>query len=366
MPGIIGSELLADDIRVAIAGYGLAGAVFHAPLITATPGLRLVSVVTANPQRQERARREYPEVRVLDDVAQLWELARDHDLVVVATANARHVDIARTALESGLDAVVEKPMAPTSVEAYALAELARARGRLLTVFHNRRWDGDLLTVRRLLARGELGAVTRFESRFERWQPVPRAQTWRMRADPAEAGGLLFDLGSHLVDQAILLFGAPSHLYAEIDTHRSDSAVDDDVFLALDHAAGVRSHLWSSAVAALPGPRFRVLGDRGAYVKHGLDVQEDQLREGMRPDAPDFGHEPQERWGRLAVGDAVGEVETERGAWTRFYRELVAAVRSGGPPPVDPEQAATVIEVLELARGAAAQRQVVPFLRSSGR
>lgn len=358
--------MLADDIRVAIAGYGLAGAVFHAPLITATPGLRLVSVVTANPQRQERARRDHPDVRVLDDVVQLWERARDHDLVVVATANARHVDITRTALENGLDVVVEKPMAPTSVEARALVEVARGRGRVLTVFHNRRWDGDLLTVRRLLAQGELGAVSRFESRFERWQPVPRAESWRMRADPAEAGGLLFDLGSHLVDQAILLFGPPSHLYAEIDMRRSGSAVDDDVFLALDHDGGVRSHLWSSSLAALPGPRFRVLGDRGAYVKDGLDVQEDQLRAGMRPDDPDFGREPRDRWGRLAAGDTVGEAETARGAWTRFYSDLVVAMRSGAAPPVDPAEAATVIEVLELAREAAAQRQVVPFLRSSER
>ena len=356
----------ADDLRVAIAGYGLAGAVFHAPLITSTPGLRLVSVVTANPQRRERARRDHPDVRVFDDVAQLWERARDHDLVVVATANARHVDMTRTALETGLDVVVEKPMAPTSVEARALIELARARGRLLTVFHNRRWDGDLLTVRRLLARRELGAVNRFESRFERWQPVPRDGSWRMRADPAEAGGLLFDLGSHLVDQAILLFGPPSHVYAEIDTRRSGTAVDDDVFLALDHAGGVHSHLWSSALAALPGPRFRVLGDRGAYVKEGLDVQEDQLRAGMRPEDPDFGREPPDRWGRLAAGDTVGEVETERGAWTRFYSDLVAAVRIGAAPPVDSGEAATVIEVLERARDAAARQQVVPFLRSSER
>lgn len=352
--------LEAGEVRVAIVGYGLAGATFHAPLIAATPGMRVASIVTSDPGRARRAAREHPAAQVIGDVDGLWASAHEHDLVVVAGANRTHVAVAEAALSAGLGVVVEKPMAPTSSEAYALVESARARGLMLTVFHNRRWDGDLLTVRRLLATGGLGRITRMESRFERWQPEPRPESWRMRPDPADAGGLLFDLGSHLVDQAMLLFDPPLTVYAELASRRPGVAVDDDMFIALEHAGDVRTHLWASSVAALPGPRFRVLGLGGAYVKNGLDGQEDALRAGVRPDDPDFGVEPEERWGRLSAGDGVEPVPTERGEWRGFYPAVVAALRRGAPPPVDAHDAALVIEVLETARAASMAGEVLSF------
>jgi predicted dehydrogenase len=345
-------------IRVALVGYGLAGAVFHAPLVASTPGLRLVTVVTANPGRQAQARREHPGVEILEDAGRLWRAARGHDLVVLATPNATHLPLGLAAIEAGLALVVDKPLALDAAEGRRLAAAARERGVPLTAFHNRRWDGDLRTVRRLLAAGALGRVHRFESRFERWRPLPKPGSWR-EAEPAGAGGgILLDLGSHLVDQAVLLFGRPARVYAEVDRHRAGVEGNDDVFIALEHPGGVRSHLWASAVAAQLGPRLRVLGDRAAYVKHGLDVQEEALRAGRRPGDPGWGREPRERWGRLGVEDELREVETEPGAYESFYGELARALRSGGAPPVDPEDAVAVLAVLDAAARSAASGAVV--------
>jgi predicted dehydrogenase len=345
-------------VRVGLIGYGLAGAVFHAPLIASTPGLQLVSVVTGNPDRQVQARREHPGVGVLGHVSELWQAAGEHDLVVVATTNATHLPLGLAAVQAGLAVVVDKPLALTAAEGRSLVTAARERGVLLTVFHNRRWDGDLRTLRRLLAANALGPVHRFESRFERWRPAPRPGAWRELERPEAGGGLLLDLGSHLVDQALLLFGQPRSVYAEVDRRRAGVEGDDDVFIALQHPGGVRSHLWASALAAQVGPRLRVLGERGAYVKRGLDVQEEALRAGRRPTEPGWGREPPERWGRLGVDGQLREVETEPGAYQLFYAGLAEALRSGGPPPVDPDDAVAGLRILDAARQSAASGTTV--------
>lgn len=332
--------------RVAVLGYGLAGRFFHAPYIAATPRLELAAVVTGDERRRAQALGDYPGVSVFDDVEEVWARAADFDLVVVATPNRVHVPLALAVLDAGLPVVVDKPLAPNAEEGRALVETAAERGLMLSVFQNRRWDGDFLTVRRLLAEGALGTVHRFESRFERWRPE-LAGSWRERAD--EAGGLLLDLGSHLVDQAIQLFGPVQHVFAELDGRRQGAEVDDDVFLALEHASTVRSHLWMSALAAQRGPRFRVLGDRAAFVKHGLDVQEEALRAGRKPDEPGFGKEPRKSWGRLGVDGDTREVETELGDYSAFYAGVAASVLDGSPPPVDPADAVAVLEVLDAAR-----------------
>lgn len=345
--------LREDAARVAVVGFGLGGAVFHGPLIAATPGLRLASVVTSNPERRARAEAEYPGVRVLDGADRLWELAGEHDLVVISTPNSSHVPLALGALDAGLAVVIDKPFAPTSAEARHVTEVAAERGLLLSVFQNRRWDGDFLTVRRLLAEDALGPVTRFESRYERWRPEVEPSKWRERGEPEEAGGLLFDLGSHLVDQAVQLFGRPTHVYAEIERRRPGTEVDDDAFVALTHLGGVRSHLWTSHVAARTGPRFRVLGMRGGFEKHGMDVQEEALAAGARPGDPGWGREPAERWGTLSADGQVRAVESEPGAYERYYEAIAASLRDGAPPPVDPHDAVAGLEVLEAARASAA-------------
>lgn len=278
-------------------------------------------------------------------------MAEDLDVAVVATPNRTHVPLGLAALEAGLHVVLDKPMAPTAEGARRLIGEARRRGRVLTVYHNRRWDGDFLTLRRLLDENALGEVHRFESRFERWRPTPKPG-WRQDPDPGAAGGLLYDLGPHLIDQALLLFGPVRDVHAELDRRRPGAGVDDDTFVALTHRSGVRSHLWMSTVVAAPGPRFRVLGSRGTWTKHGLDVQEARLREGGDPSAAGFGEEPPDRHGVLDDGEASRPTPAEPGRYLAFYEALARAIRDGTPPPVDPADAVAGLEIMEAARGPA--------------
>jgi predicted dehydrogenase len=259
-------------------------------------------------------------------------------------------------VDAGLGVVVEKPLAAQVAPARALVDRAEAAGVMLTVFHNRRWDAEFLTVQRLVTEGALGELTRFESRFERWRPERAPGAWREELSGVDGGGVLLDLGVHLVDQAITLVGPVSHVYAEVAARRGGS--DDDVFVALEHRSGVHSHLWCSAVAAAPGPRLRVLGSTGGFVAEHLDGQEDALRAGHRPDEPGFGVEPPERWGRLVHGDGGEPVPTERGRWPAFYEGVARALVEGSPPPVDPADAVAALEVLEAARRSAAESRVV--------
>ena len=346
------------DLRAAIIGYGLAGRFFHAPLVAATEGLAVASVVTSSPERQALVSREHPGAQILSSPAELWERVEDHDLVIVATPNEAHAPLATEAIDRGLPVVVDKPLAVTSGEAEALVKKSEQRSRLLTVFQNRRWDSDQLTLARLLAEDRLGTVLRYESRFERWRPSASAESWRDSTAPELGGGQLLDLGAHLVDQTLVLFGPVAHVYAEIDARRGAPG-DDDAFLALRHEDGVISHLRASAITAAPGPRLRALGTKAAFVVRDLDGQEKALRSGARPDqAPDWGSEPESRWGRLVRGEESAPVPSERGDWPRFYALLVRALRDGDPPPVDPHDAVTTLRILEAARRSADSLEVV--------
>ncbi|MFI9718084.1 Gfo/Idh/MocA family oxidoreductase [Streptomyces sp. NPDC052396] len=353
-------------LRVGLIGYGVAGSFFHAPLIAAARDLVLDTVVTANPERRRQVPAEHPGARTADDAEALFARADELDLIVVASPNRTHVPLARQALECGLPVVVDKPLAATAAEAEQLAELADARGLLLSPFQNRRWDADFLTIRKLLGDGTLGQVLRFESRFERWRPHPKGG-WRESGDPAELGGLLYDLGSHLVDQALALFGPVASVYAQADVRRPGAETDDDTFVALTHANGVRSHLWMSATTAQLGPRFRVLGSDAGYVKYGLDPQEAALREGLRPGDGTiaWGVEPQTSWGRLGAGESPltggGEpVPSLPGDYPAYYSAIARALRTGGRPPVTAREAAAALRVLEAARVSANEGRVISF------
>jgi len=352
--------------RVGIVGYGLAGRVFHAPLVAATPGLEVAAVVTADPGRAARARADHPGAEVVADVDALFGLADPVDLVVVATPNDAHVPLARRCVVAGVPVVVDKPLAATADEGRRLVEEAAGAGVLLTVFQNRRWDGDFLTVRHLVGEGRLGRVHRFESRFERWRPAVREGSWRESPDPARAGGLLVDLGSHLIDQAVVLLGPVETVYAELDRRRPGAEVDDDAFVALTHAGGARSHLGVGALVARPGPRFRVLGDRAGYTRDGMDVQEAQLGGGLAPGDPGWGVGPTGDDGVLGAGDQAERVPTLPGAYERFYAGVAASLDGGGPPPVDPWDAVTTLEIIEAARRSAGTGTVVRMGDGSGR
>ena len=345
-----------DDLRVGIVGYGLAGCVFHAPLVAATPGLALTHIVTADAERQAAAATEHPGANVVADIEPLWGAI---DLLVVAAPSAVHPELAEAAIDHGVAVVVDKPLALDARSAARLWARATEAAVPLSVFHNRRWDSDLLTLARLLDERALGQVLRFESRFERWRPDAPATIWRAGA-PERGGGLLLDLGTHLVDQARLLFGPVVSVYGEVATRRAGHVGEDDAFLALTHASGVISHLHVSALAAAPGPRMRVLGSAGAFVIDGLDGQEAALRAGRRPgDGAPWGVEPESAWGRLLDGDGESvAVASEPGDWPAFYRQLAASLREGGPPPVDPGDAVAGLRVLEAARASAGDGAVV--------
>ncbi|NBM16781.1 Gfo/Idh/MocA family oxidoreductase [Streptomyces sp. GC420] len=350
-------------LRVGLVGYGLAGSVFHAPLISATDGLVLDTVVTSNPERQRQAAAEFPDVRFADSPAELWRRAGELDLIVIASPNKTHVPVATAALHAGLPVVVDKPVAATAAEARTLAALAEERGVLLSVFQNRRWDNDFRTLQQLIADGTLGEVQRFESRFERWRPQPKGG-WRESGDPRELGGLLYDLGSHVVDQALVLFGPAVRVYAESDVRRPGAEADDDTFIALAHENGVRSHLHVSATTAQLGPRFRVLGSTAGYVKYGLDPQEGALRDGLRPMAGvPWGEEPESCWGHVGADESPltgggKPVPTLPGDYLAFYTGIATALRDGTAPPVTAYEAAAALEVLEAARASAREGRTV--------
>jgi predicted dehydrogenase len=343
---------------VALAGYGLAGAVIHAPLIAATDGLQLSAVVTRSPQRREQLARERPGVRAVDA---LEDVLGEVDLVVVASPNRTHVPLAREAIAAGRHVVVDKPVAVDAAQARELVVAAEAAGVVLAAFHNRRWDDDFQTLRRVAFAGRLGRVLRLESRFDRWRPALKEGAWREGGDPAAGGGLLLDLGSHLVDQAVQLLGPVESVYAELDVRRPGAVVEDDVFLALAHAGGARSHLWAGMHAAHEPPRFRVLGDEAAFVSFGLDPQEGALRDGASPRDPGFGKRADALAARVFTGEEGGAgepVAMEPGRWTAFYEGVVQAIAGRGPVPVSGLDAVHVLELLDAARESAARRDVV--------
>ncbi len=324
------------------------------------PGLSLASVVTSNEERAVQARSTYPHVEILPSADDLFAASDAHDLAVIAAPNRHHVPLALRAVDAGLHVVVDKPLAPSVPEGERVAEAAEARGVVASVFHNRRWDGDFLTLRRLLSEGALGELVRFESRFERWRPEVDVGRWREHGGPEDAGGVLFDLGPHVIDQALELLGPARAVYAEVRTLRAGAEVDDDFFLALEHSSGARSQLWATMLAAQPGPRLRALGTDAAYVKWGLDVQEDALRAGRRPNDPGFGVEPPEAWGLLGTEENAAPVETEPGRYVEFYEQMERAIRAREAAPVPLAAGIATLRVIEAARASAAEHVVVPL------
>jgi predicted dehydrogenase len=337
--------------RVALVGYGFGGSVFHAPFIAAEPRLDLACVVTANPERHRQAVARYPGVAVLASFEELLGQIDDIELVVVSTPNATHVTFAEAVLRHARPVVVDKPVAPSADEVRHLAERAAAEATVVVPFHNRRWDGDFRTVVSLLEADQLGTLHAFESRFERWQPqVPSDpdRAWKHDASPGAAAGIVHDLGTHLVDQAVVLFGRPDAVYAEVARRRSATGVDDDAFIALHYANGPRVHLWATALAADQGPRFRLLGSTGAYTKSGMDVQEAALIAGRLPSDHSWGEEPIRSWGHINTGAELCAVPTYAGAYGLFYAGIAAFLLDGAPPPVDIADALLTAEIIDAA------------------
>lgn len=347
---------MTPPLKIGLMGYGFAGQTFHAPVIAHCGAATLAAIATGQP---ERARADFPEAAIVPDLDALLALD-DVECVVIATPNDTHFDLARRVLARGKHVLVDKPVTLTAAEARELAQLAAQRGLVFAPFHNRRWDGDFLTVRALLASGELGRVTQFESHFDRFRPQVR-QRWR--EDATRGGGLLYDLGPHLIDQAFALFGAPETVTAFVRTRRDNATAPDYVHLVLGYADH-DAVLHASALAAF-APRFVINGTRGSYLKNGLDTQEDQLKAGLRPGQPGFGAGNEA--GRLHVllsdeGETDRTLPTADGDYTGLYRALAASIREGMPFPVSIEDAIGVMTAIELAIQSAAEGRTLPFAR----
>lgn len=337
-------------IRTGVVGFGVSGSVFHAPLLAASPAYSLDVIVTADPDRARKASRLYPQARVVPTAEAMFALAADLDLVVLGTPPSTHFDLTTEAIRRGLHLVVDKPFVPTSMQGQELIDRASDAGVQLTVFQNRRWDADFLTLRRVIKSGRLGDVKTFESRFEWWRPEGFGN-WRDTATQCDAGGILHDLGAHLIDQAVELFGPVERVYGETGAGGKGAAsqhfgAEQEAFVSLLHESGVRSRLWMNGAAAQAGPRLHVLGTKAGYTKWGLDGQEPALANGVVPKDPAYGVEPQCSWGILGVDGATEAVPAERGDYPHFYSQLAAALHGAGPLPVDPAESLAVLKIIE--------------------
>lgn len=342
-------------IRVGLIGFGLAGRVFHAPLISSVDGLELASVLERS---SDEAAKRYPGIRihrVLDDMLADATL----DLIVVATPSGTHFEIARQVIAAGKHVIVDKPVAPHSAQIAELARLAGERSVLLIPFHNRRWDGDVRTVQKLVAEGALGRLVHVDSRMERWAPGAARKPWKN--EPEQGGGVLLDLGTHLVDLTLCLFGLPLGVAAEVERERGGEGANDSIEIRLRYAA-MRATLISNLLTSPAGPRFVLRGTRGNFRKSGLDPQEAALGKITRIETADWGKEPQSSWGNLNVdidGAIVSRpVETIAGDYRQFYVGVRNAIADGAQPPVHTRDAWRTARLLEWAEQSAHERREI--------
>ncbi len=334
----------SSSIRVGLIGYGYAGKTFHAPLIAATPGLELACVASSD---AVKVHTDWSQVDVADHAAAL--IARDDiDLVVIASPNDTHASLAKDALRAGKHAVVDKPFALDLDEARSVIALARENDRLLSVFHNRRWDSDFLGVKQAIADGLVGRVVHFESHIDRFRPQVRAR-WREGAGPG--AGLWFDLGPHLIDQALQLFGLPERVLANLARQRGGALSDDWAHVVLDYTHGLRVILHAGMLVAGGSPRFIVHGERGSLIKRDADRQEAQLKAGVAPGTQEWGVDPDAM--QFCDGDADPRtVAAPRGDQRQYYVGIERALRGLGANPVSAQEALAVMHVLDTARRSA--------------
>ncbi|WP_438026216.1 oxidoreductase [Sorangium sp. So ce233] len=348
---------MSQRVYVGLIGYGLAGAVFHAPLIRSVPRLRLAAIAT---RREGQVMTDHSGVAV-HPTPEVLIAEPGIDLVVIASPNETHFPLARAALEAGKHVVVDKPFTNTSGEADELIALAARKGRLLSVFQNRRWDADFLTVRHCIEQGLLGEVASYEAHFDRFRPAIKPG-WREQESPGS--GILYDLGAHLIDQALVLFGLPRAVTADVLAQRPEARTVDYFHLTLDHGRR-RVIVRSSTLVREPGPRFAVHGDGGSFLKYGIDGQEEALKAGKRPGMPEWAREDPRWFGTLVTADGERRtIESLPGSYEAYYEGIAAAILDGAPPPVRAEESRDVIRIIEAAMRSSAERRTIPLDGSS--
>jgi predicted dehydrogenase len=343
-------------VQVGLIGYGMAGEVFHAPAIAAVPQLELTKVVE---RHTTKCQARYPGVETLNSVE---ELLKDPsiDLVVVATPNTSHFELAQKALLANKHVVVEKPFTPTSQQATELIKLAQQRNKLLSVHHNRRWDGDFLTVKQIIENSFLGKLVEYEVHFDRFRNQIKTN-WREYDEPG--AGILYDLGSHLIDQAVCLFGLPDTVSADIRMQRPGAKTADAFELMLNFG-NLKVTAKASQLVRELGPHFILHGTAGSFIKYGMDPQEEALKQGQLPKGSNWGKESQEHWGTLNTNinglHFYGKIETLPGYYPAYYQNIYNAIAQQEELIVKPEQARTTIQIIELAMASHAQRRTLDF------
>ncbi len=344
-------------IDVGLIGFGFGGRTFHAPVIRSVSGLRLAAVLQ---RTGSEASKQYPDVRVVRTLEELLTIDGIR-LVVISTPNVTHFALGRQCLLAGKDVVIDKPLATSHEEGMALARIAKENRRMLSVYQNRRWDGDFKTIRKLIESKTLGRLVLYQSHYDRFRPGLRPGAWRERNEPGS--GMLFDLGVHLIDQAIQLFGKPNSVSADVRCER-DGALADDAFDVTLRYPGMRAVLHSSMLACTPGPRFLLRGTAGSYLKTAFDPQEDALKRGETPGEDSWGREPKEMWGTLATPQedkiSCQAVPTEPGDYRGFYENVRDAILGRASLSVTPEQALDVLRAIELARQSSARGCLIPW------
>ena len=338
---------MSESIRVGVIGFGMAGKIFHTAVIAETPGLELACIVQ---RKGSEAAAAYPGVKVARSIEEM--LADETiSLAVVATPSGDHYAHAAQCLRARRNVVVDKPFTTTSEEAGDLIRLAKENGVFLTAYQNRRWDGDSVTMQQVVEAGELGRIVTYEAHIDRYRAVPRLQVWRENGGPG--GGILFDIGSHLIDQAAMLFGDPDSVWADVRTEREGAVIDDAFDIQLKFGS-VTALLRSTLTAVTPGPRFTIHGTRGSFVKHGIDPQEDALKAGAKFSDPGFGEEPESQWGELQIaGEAPRKIKTAAGDYRGLYANVRDALLGAGTLRVKPEEALRTTRIIELCRESAA-------------
>ncbi|WP_152392837.1 oxidoreductase [Paenibacillus guangzhouensis] len=343
-------------INVGIVGYGLSGEVFHAPLIQSIEGMEVLKIVSSDPHK---VRRKFPDMEVVSSIEDLLSDERI-DLVVITSPNSTHYSFAKQSLLAGKHVIVEKPFVIHTEEAKDLIETANGQNKLLSVFHNRRWDNDFQTVKHCIESDAMGEVYLYEAHFDRYRPEVR-ERWREQIGPGS--GMLYDLGSHLIDQALYLFGNPISVYGDVFAQRVGSSVDDYFHIILNYGK-MRVILHSGSIVSNPGPKFQVHGSKGSFIKYGLDSQEDSLRQGKVPGSPGWGRDHEKWYGELTkeIGDqwTTNKIETIPGSYENFYQGIYQSIINNAPLPVSANEAMNTIKVIELAKKSSSEQKTVSF------
>lgn len=328
-----------SPINVALVGFGFSGRVFHAPFLNALEEYNLCCIVSSHP---EKVQASFTNVRVEADFTKVLK-DPTINLVVIATPNVTHYELAKASLEAKKHVVVDKPFTVHSKDAQKLIQIAKAQNRILTIYHNRRWDGDFLTIKKLLSEKALGEVYLYEAHFHRYRPLPNPQRWK--ETPAIGSGILYDLGAHLIDQALQLFGSPDTIDADILIQRPGAVVDDYFHLTFKYGTK-RILLKASTLVCNPGPRYQLHGTQGSFLKNGMDPQEADLIAEKNPLEITWGKDKEENYGILTTNTNHSRIPTVSGNYGLFYKSLASAIYNASPPPVLAEEACQVIDLIE--------------------